>query len=110
MISDKEVIKLLINDINRKVLKKISKNKNNHKKIKHTTSKFCSIGRYIKSDHNYELQEEYNELIIEILNNYIEQKDYEISEIEKKGKVSKNQIAWLYNAMREMKFNTGNYR
>ena len=40
----------------------------------------------------YELQEEYNELIIEILNNYIEQKDYEISEIEKKGKVSKNQI------------------
>ena len=32
MISDKEVIKLLINDINRKVLKKISKNKNNSKK------------------------------------------------------------------------------
>lgn len=102
MISDKEVIKLLINDINRKVLKKISKNKNNPKKINILHQNFVVLGRYIKSDHNYELQEEYNELIIEILNNYIEQKDYEISEIEKKGKVSKNQIAWLYNAMREI--------
>lgn len=86
MISDKEVIKLLINDINRKVLKKISKNKNNPKKINILHQNFVVLGRYIKSDHNYELQEEYNELIIEILNNYIEQKDYEISEIEKKRK------------------------
>ena len=102
MVSDKEVIKLLINDINRKVLKEISKNKNNSKKIDVLHQNFIVLGRYMKSDHNYELQEEYNELIIDILNNYIEQKDHEISEIEKKGKVSKNQITWLYNAMKEI--------
>lgn len=96
--SDAKTNGSIIRDINRMFLKKTVKARIGQKTVDLLKEDFKCLGHAIKVDDNPDLQERYNHLIYNILKIYIEHKTNEISKIEKKRVISKNQVPWMYNA------------
>lgn len=96
--SDIKTNQNIINDINKQFLRKKVKERKTKSAIELLKKDFKDLRDAIQFDENPELQEKYDDLIYIIFKNYIEQKQYEVSIIENKGKIPKNQIAWTMNA------------
>lgn len=88
----------LIYDINQEFLKKTVKQHISKRNVELLNEDFQYIGDAIKYDDNPDLQVRYNQLIYNIFYIYEKRKIKEISRIEKKGIISKNQVPWAYNA------------
>lgn len=96
--SDVKTNGYLIRDINNMFLKKTSKERRDKNAIELLEQDLIYLHEAIKLDDNPELQGRYNQLIYSIFSKYVKRKQYEISVIEKKGKILKNQVPWIYNA------------
>lgn len=96
--SEMKGTKYLIRDINKVFLKKTMKNRISQNAIGVLGRYFAYLREVIQVDDNTEFQVGYNQLIHSIFNGYIERKQYEISNIEKRGRILKNQVPWIYNS------------
>lgn len=96
--SDVKTNGYLIRDINKMFLKKTVKERIEQNAIELLGQDFTYLRDAIRFDDNPELQGRYNHLIYMIFSDYMKRKQYEISIIEKKGKILKNQVPWIYNA------------
>lgn len=92
----------IIRDINKMFLKKTVKERTSQNEIELLRRDILYLSKAIKYDDNPELQEDYNDLINNIFNVYSKRKQYEIFQIEKKDRVLKNQVSWIYNANNEV--------
>lgn len=99
--SDKKINEFLIIDINNSFLKKLKKEGRGQSSIDFLKQKFYYLHNAINEDDNPELQDKYNDLLYIIFNDYTNQKEYEISIIENKGRILKNQVYWSSNAYYE---------
>lgn len=88
----------IISEINKEFLKKTMKERISKNAIDLLRRDFVNLHDAIQEDENTELQGRYNQLIHLIFTDYIGQKQYEISNIEKKGRILKNQVSWIYNS------------
>lgn len=96
--SDVKTNGYLIREINNMFLKKTLKERSDKNAIKLLAQDLAYLHEAIRLDDNPELQGRYNQLIYSIFSEYMKRKKYEISVIEKKGKILKNQAPWIYNA------------
>ena len=96
--SDVKTNGYLIRDINNMFLKKTLKERSDKNAIELLAQDLAYLHEAIRLDDNPELQGRYNQLIYSIFSEYMKRKKYEISVIEKKGKILKNQVPWIYNA------------
>lgn len=87
----------IISEINKEFLKKTMKERISKNAIDLLRQDFVNLHDAIQEDENTELQGRYNQLIHLIFTDYIGRKQYEISNIEKKGRILKNQVSWIYN-------------
>lgn len=101
--SDAKMNGFLINDINKNFLKKTLKERVSHKNVELLCQDLKYLCNAIQYDENPELQERYNHLISIIFTDYMRRKQYEIDNIEKRGKIFKNQVNWKYNANCEVR-------
>lgn len=92
----------LIRDINKVFLKKSIKERISKNAIELLRQDLVYLHKAIEIDDNPELQESYNELLYMIFIKYIERKHYEIFSIERRGRILRNQVAWIYNANSEV--------
>lgn len=88
----------IISEINKEFLKKTMKERISKNAIDLLRRDFVNLHDAIQEDENTELQGRYNQLIHLIFTDYIGRKQYEISNIEKKGRILKNQVSWIYNS------------
>lgn len=88
----------IISEINKEFLKKTMKERISKNAIDLLRRDFVNLHDAIQEDENTELQGRYNHLIHLIFTDYIGRKQYEISNIEKKGRILKNQVSWIYNS------------
>lgn len=88
----------IISEINKEFLKKTMKERISKNAINLLRRDFVNLHDAIQEDENTELQGRYNQLIHLIFTDYIGRKQYEISNIEKKGRILKNQVSWIYNS------------
>lgn len=88
----------LIRDINKVFLKKTVKERISQNAIELLGQDVAYLRDAIKIDDNAKLQGRYNHLIHLIFTGYIERKQYEISNIEKRGRILRNQVSWIYNS------------
>ena len=88
----------IISEINKEFLKKTRKERISKNAIDLLRRDFVNLHDAIQEDENTELQGRYNQLIHLIFTDYIGRKQYEISNIEKKGRILKNQVSWIYNS------------
>lgn len=96
--SDVKTNGYLIRDINKVFLKKTVKERISQNAIELLGQDFAYLRDAIQVDDNTELQGRYNHLIHLIFTGYIERKQYEISNIEKRGRILRNQVPWIYNS------------
>lgn len=96
--SDVKTNGYLIRDINNMFLKKTLKERSDKNAIELLAQDLAYLHEAIRLDDNPELQGRYNQLIYSIFSEYMKRKKYEMSVIEKKGKILKNQVPWIYNA------------
>lgn len=96
--SDVKTNGYLIHDINKEFLKKTLKERISQNATELLGQDFAYLRDAIQVDDNTELQARYNQLISLIFTNYIKRKQYEISNIEKRGRISRNQVPWIYNS------------
>lgn len=96
--SDVKTNGYLIRDINNMFLKKTLKERSDKNAIELLAQDLTYLHEAIRLDDNPKLQGRYNQLIYSIFSEYMKRKKYEISVIEKKGKILKNQVPWIYNA------------
>lgn len=96
--SDRKTNESLVRDINKEFLKKTVKERISQKAIDLLSLDFAYLRHAIQIDDNGELQSRYNRLIQLIFTGYIERKQYEISNIEKRGRILRNQVPWIYNS------------
>jgi len=96
--SDAKTNGYLIDEINKMFLKKTMKERITQKTIDLFRKDFGYLRDAIRFDDNIELQGKYNDLIYMIFADYMNRKKHEISLIENKGKVVRNQEPWIYNA------------
>lgn len=102
MSSDAKINGNLIWDINKNFLRKTIKERMNQKAVVLLNEDLKNLRDAINYDDNPDLQARYNQLIYAMFNDYTEQKTEEIYKIEKKQKIMKNQVAWIYNANYEI--------
>ena len=102
--SDRKTNESLVRDINKEFLKKTVKERISQKAIDLLSLDFAYLRHAIQIDDNGELQSRYNRLIQLIFTGYIERKQYEISNIEKRGRILRNQVPWIYNSNCEVHF------
>lgn len=102
MSSDAKINGNLIRDINKNFLRKTIKERMNQKAVVLLNEDLKNLRDAINYDDNPDLQARYNQLIYAMFNDYTEQKTEEIYKIEKKQKIMKNQVAWIYNANYEI--------
>lgn len=88
----------IISEINKEFLKKTMKERISKNAIDLLRRDFVNLHDAIQEDENTELQGRYNQVIHLIFTDYIGRKQYEISNIEKKGRILKNQVSWIYNS------------
>ena len=88
----------IISEINKELLKKTMKERISKNAIDLLRRDFVNLHDAIQEDENTELQGRYNQVIHLIFTDYIGRKQYEISNIEKKGRILKNQVSWIYNS------------
>lgn len=88
----------IISEINKEFLKKTMKERISKNAIDLLRRDFVNLHDAIQEDENTELQGRYNQLIHLIFTDYIGRKQYEISNIEKKERILKNQVSWIYNS------------
>ena len=88
----------IISEINKEFLKKTMKERISKNAIDLLRRDFVNLYDAIQEDENTELQGRYNQLIHLIFADYIGQKQYEISNIKKKGRILRNQVSWIYNS------------
>jgi len=88
----------IISEINKEFLKKTMKERISKNAIDLFRRDFVNLHDAIQEDENTELQGRYNQVIHLIFTDYIGRKQYEISNIEKKGRILKNQVSWIYNS------------
>lgn len=88
----------IISEIYKEFLKKTMKERISKNAIDLLRRDFVNLHDAIQEDENTELQGRYNQLIHLIFTDYIGRKQYEISNIEKKGRILKNQVSWIYNS------------
>lgn len=100
--SDAKTNGILIRDINKMFLKKTVKESINQNAVELLNEDLKYLIEAIKYDDNTNLQSKYNNLIYNIFTIYTERKADEISIIEKKGRILKNQVPWIYNANYEV--------
>lgn len=103
MSSDAKINGHLIQDINKNFLRKTIKERMNQKAVELLSEDLKNLRDAINYDDNPDLQMRYNHLIYAIFNAYTERKTEEIYKIEKKGKIMKNQVPWIYNANYELR-------
>ncbi len=96
--SDVKTSGYLIRNINKMFLKKTVKERIKQNAIELLAQDLVYLHEAIRFDDNPELYERYNQLVYSIFLEYMKRKQYEISIIEKKGKILKNQVPWIYNA------------
>lgn len=96
--SDRKTNESLVRDINKEFLKKTVKERISQKAIDLLSLDFAYLRHAIQIDDNGEFQSRYNRLIQLIFTGYIERKQYEISNIEKRGRILRNQVPWIYNS------------
>lgn len=87
----------IISEINKEFLKKTMKERISKNAIDLLRQDFVNLHDAIQEDENTELQGRYNQLIHLIFTDYIGRKQYEISNIEKKGRILKKLINMIYN-------------
>lgn len=88
----------IISEINKEFLKKTMKERISKNAIDLLRRDFVNLHDAIQEDENTELQGRYNQLIHLIFTDYIGRKQYEISNIKKKGRILRNQVSWIYNS------------
>ena len=88
----------IISEINKDFLKKTMKEQISKKAIDLLRRDLANLRDVIQVDDNTELQGRYNHLIQLIFTGYVERKEYEIYNIEKRGTISKNQVQWIDNS------------
>lgn len=88
----------IISEINKEFLKKTMKERISKNSIDLLRRDFVNSHDAIQEDENTELQGRYNQLILLIFTDYIGGKQYEISNIEKKRRILRNQVPWIYNS------------
>ena len=88
----------IISEINKEFLKKTMKERISKNSIDLLRRDFVNLHDAIQEDENTELQGRYNQLILLIFTDYIGGKQYEISNIEKKRRILRNQVPWIYNS------------
>ena len=88
----------VISEINKEFLKKTMKERISKNAIDLLRRDFVNLHDAIQEDENTELQGRYNQLILLIFTDYIGGKQYEISNIEKKRRILRNQVPWIYNS------------
>lgn len=88
----------IISEINKEFLKKTMKERISKNSIDLLRRDFVNLHDAIQEDENTELQGRYNQLILLIFTDYIGWKQYEISNIEKKRRILRNQVPWIYNS------------
>lgn len=88
----------IISEINKEFLKKTMKERISKNAIDLLRRDFANLHDAIQEDDNSELQGKYNHLVYLIFTDYIERKQYEISQIEKSGRILRNQVPWIYNS------------
>ena len=88
----------IISEINKEFLKKTMKERISKNAIDLLRRDFVNLHDAIQEDENTELQGRYNQLILLIFTDYIGGKQYEISNIEKKRRILRNQVPWIYNS------------
>lgn len=93
--SDVKTNGYLIRDMNKVFLKKTVKERISQNAIELLGQDFAYLRDAIQVDDNTELQGRYNHLMF---TDYIERKQYEISYIEKRGRILRNQVPWIYNS------------
>ena len=94
----------MVRDINKVFLKKTVKERISQNAIELLGQDVAYLRDAIKIDDNAKLQGRYNHLIHLIFTGYIERKQYEISNIEKRGRILRNQVPWIYNSNCEVHF------
>ena len=88
----------IISEINKEFLKKTMKERISKNSIDLLRRDFVNLHDAIQEDENTELQGRYNQLILLIFTDYIGWKQYEISNIDKKRRILRNQVPWIYNS------------
>lgn len=88
----------IISEINKEFLKKTMKERISKNSIDLLRRDFVNLHDAIQEDENTESQGRYNQLILLIFTDYIGGKQYEISNIEKKRRILRNQVPWIYNS------------
>ncbi len=88
----------IISEINKDFLKKTIKERISKKAIDLLRRDFVNLRYGIQDDDNTGLQGRYNGLIQLIFIEYIQRKQNEISDIEKRERIVNNQVPWIYNS------------
>ena len=88
----------IISEINKDFLKKTIKERISKKAIDLLRRDFVNLRDGIQDDDNTGLQGRYNGLIQLIFIEYIQRKQNEISDIEKRERIVNNQVPWIYNS------------
>ena len=88
----------IISEINKDFQKKTIKERISKKAIDLLRRDFVNLRDGIKDDDNTGLQGRYNGLIQLIFIGYIQRKQNEISDIEKRERIVNNQVPWIYNS------------
>lgn len=89
---------LIIREINKSFIRKSKREQMTNKSIDLLCSDIENLRYAILVDNDSRLQCKYNHLIDQIFNYYVSSKEKDISNIEKKNKIVKNQVAWVYNS------------
>jgi len=100
-ISDIKRNGLVIRDINKAFMKKSMKERMTSRTIDLLNYDIEWLIESVKEDNNPRLQKKYNDLIFQIFNLYVNNREKEINKIIEKNKIVKNQVAWAYNAQCE---------
>lgn len=94
---EKRTTDYYINCINTFFLKHTLKKHVNRDSIKLLCSAFRIVRESIQKNENKDFIAYYNRLIIDMFDEYISRKKFEIDIIEKRGKILKYQVPWQYN-------------